>query len=83
MTKWNPLPERGKTLPSIYKVTDTRSNFINVRQEMMNVGKYKFCNIKNIPLHYLEWMLDNVQLNEAELKLVNKTISYHFKKQII
>jgi hypothetical protein len=72
---WTPLPERGKTLSKVNKVFSTNSNFINCAQQCMNKGKYQGIDIKDIPVWYLKWVVNNIELNDSELKLIRKTIN--------
>lgn len=71
---WNPLPERGKSLPRINKEFSTNSNFINCSQQCMNKGKYQGIDIKDVPIWYLNWVVNNIQLNQSELNLIKKRI---------
>lgn len=71
---WNPLPVRGQTLPRMNKEFSTNSNFINCAQQCMNKGKYQGINIKDVPIWYLKWVVDNITLNPSELNLIRKTI---------
>ena len=72
---WNPLPVRGQTLPRLNSTIEKNSNFINCKQAYMNVGKYKGIDITSVPIWYLKWVVNNIQLNESELKLIRKTIN--------
>jgi hypothetical protein len=71
---WNPLPVRGQTLPRINKEFSTNSNFINCAQRCMNKGKYQGIDIKDVPVWYLKWVVDNITLNQSELNLIRKVI---------
>lgn len=71
---WNPLPERGKTLPRLQSTVEKNSNFINCKQRYMNIGKYKGIDIKDVPTSYLKWVQKNITLNQAELNLIKKYI---------
>lgn len=71
---WNPLPVRGQTLPRMNKEFSTNSNFINCAQQCMNKGKYQGIDIKDVPVWYLKWVVDNITLNPSELNLIRKRI---------
>jgi len=72
---WNPLPERGKTLSKkVNKEFSTNSNFINCAQQCMNKGKFQGIDIKDVPIWYLKWVVDNISLNPSELNLIRKRI---------
>lgn len=71
---WNPLPERGKTLPRLSSTIEKNSNFINCKQGVMNVGKYKGIELKDVPVWYLKWVANNIQLNKTELEIIRKRI---------
>lgn len=72
---WNPLPVRGQTLPRLTSTIEKNSNFINCKQGYMNKGKYKGVDITSVPLWYLKWVVNNIQLNDSELKLIRKIIN--------
>jgi uncharacterized protein (DUF3820 family) len=71
-TPWNPPPRRedlGKG--SRLKLTiDERAGFINCAQGYFNVGKYKGVQVNDVPLWYLKWVVDKIQLNPTELNLI-------------
>ena len=71
---WNPLPERGKTLKRLSSTIERHSNFINCKQGIMNVGKYKGIELKDVPIWYLKWVVNNIQLNQTELEIIKKRL---------
>lgn len=71
---WNPLPEKGQKQTRLSKTIEKNSNFINCRQNYMNVGKYKGIDLKFVPVNYLKWVSDSVQLNQTEKKILTKYI---------
>jgi hypothetical protein len=71
---WNPLPVRGQTLPRLSSTIQKNSNFINCRQGVMNVGKYKGIELKDVPVWYLKWVVNNIELNQTELEMIRKRI---------
>jgi uncharacterized protein (DUF3820 family) len=70
---WNPLPVRGQKQERLSFTTDTRCNFINCKQRYFNIGKYKGVDVKDVPTSYINWVRNNIQLNDSELRLL-KTI---------
>ncbi len=70
---WNPLPVRGQSNKRLTHTIEKRSNFINCKQRVFNVGKYKGIDIKEVPLSYIRWVKENIELNYTELQLL-KTI---------
>ena len=71
---WNPLPERGATLPRLKNTVDKHSNYINCSQKYFNIGKYKGIFLKDTPQQYLKWVADQVHLSYSELVLIRKFI---------
>jgi len=69
---WNPLPKVGDTLPRLGSTVDRHSNFINCSKKYFNKGKYKGVGLKDTPQQYLKWVVDMVELNDSELKLIRK-----------
>ena len=72
---WNPLPERGSSLPRLQTTVDRHSNYINCSQKYFNKGSYKGIYLKDTPQQYLKWVVDQVYLNDSELKLIRKFIT--------
>ena len=77
--KWNPLPIRGKNIDRLNSTIEKNSNFINCAQKCMNVGKYKGIDIQRVPVTYLKWVLENIQLNVTEIGLVTKYLKLNGK----
>jgi len=71
---WNPLPQRGSSLPRLQNTVDSHSSFINCSQKYFNKGKYKGIFLKDTPQQYLKWVAQEVELNDSELKLIRKYI---------
>lgn len=71
---WNPLPVRGQKQTRLSFTIEKNSNFINCKQGYMNMGKYKGIELKSVPLWYLKWVVDNIELNQSELELIRKTL---------
>jgi uncharacterized protein (DUF3820 family) len=71
---WNPLPVKGKSSKRLSSTIEKHSNFINCKQQCMNVGKYKGINIEDVPSWYLKWAAKNIELNQSELTLIRKFI---------
>jgi len=71
---WNPLPERGSSLPRLQSTVDRHSSFINCSQKYFNKGKYKGIFLKDTPQDYLKWVISEIELNNSELKLIRKFI---------
>jgi hypothetical protein len=71
---WNPLPERGSSLPRLQNTVDRHSSFINCSQRYFNKGKYKGIFLKDTPQEYLKWVVQEIELNNSELKLIRKFI---------
>ena len=38
--------------------------------EKFNVGKYKGIQVNDVPLWYIKWVVDKIQLNPTELNLI-------------
>lgn len=70
---WNPLPVREQKQKRLSYTIEKRSNFINCKQRYFNMGKYKGIDIKDVPTSYINWVRNNIQLNDSELQLL-KTI---------
>lgn len=71
---WNPLPQRGSSLPRLQSTVDRHSSFINCSQKYFNKGKFKGVFLKDTPQYYIKWVVDEVELNDSELKLIRKYI---------
>lgn len=71
---WNPLPQRGTSLPRLQNTVDRHSGFINCSQKYFNKGKYKGVFLKDVNQRYLLWVVQEVELNDSELKLIRKYI---------
>jgi hypothetical protein len=69
---WNPIPQRGSTLPRLQSTVERHSNFINTSKGYFNKGKYKGIQVKDVNKQYLQWVKDNIHLNISELKLIKK-----------
>jgi hypothetical protein len=69
---WNPLPIREQKQKRLSYTIEKRSNFINCKQRVFNVGKYKGIDIKDVPTSYINWVRNNIQLNDSELQLLKK-----------
>jgi uncharacterized protein (DUF3820 family) len=69
---WNPLPVRGQKQKRLTYTIEKRSNFINCKQRVFNVGKYKGIDIKDVPTSYINWVRNNIELNDSELQLLKK-----------
>lgn len=67
---WNPLPVRGQLNKKLSYTIEKRSNFINCKQRIFNVGKYKGIDIQEAPLSYISWVKRNIKLNDTELQLL-------------
>jgi hypothetical protein len=67
---WNPLPVRGQKQKRLTHTIEKRSNFINCRQRIFNVGKYKGIDINEVPKWYIDWVKKNIELNDTELRLL-------------
>ena len=67
---WIPLPVRGQKQKRLTHTIEKRSNFINCRQAIFNVGKYKGIDINEVPKWYIDWVKKNIELNDTELKLL-------------
>jgi hypothetical protein len=77
---WDPLPERkdiGKT--KLKETQETKSNFINCSGGYFNIGKYKGVEVKSVPKWYLIWVMENIELNTTEKKLLTKYIKLETK----
>ena len=68
--KSEPLTESFRLNSTIEK----KSNFINCKRGYMNVGKYKSIDLHNVPIHYLNWLILNVELNKTEQNLINRIL---------
>jgi uncharacterized protein (DUF3820 family) len=53
---------------------EPNSNFINISQGYFNKGKYKGTPVSKAPMHYLKWVMENIELNKGETSLLNKLI---------
>ena len=78
-SKWIKLEEKRLSESGHFRLKDTvepNSNFINLRGNYFNKGKYKGIEVDRAPIDYLEWLLhrSTVTLNKGETKLVNKLI---------
>jgi len=73
---WNPPPRREdlNKSPRLHQSVEKRAGFINCAQGYFNVGKYKGCQVKDVPIWYLKWVVDKIQLNPSELNLIRKVI---------
>lgn len=71
---WNPLPQRGSSSPRLQSTVDRHSNHINCSQGYFNKGKFKGIYLKDTPQYYLKWVVQEVYLNDSELKLIRKFI---------
>lgn len=69
---WNPLPVREQKQKRLSYTIEKRSNFINCKQRYFNMGKYKGIDIKDVPTSYINWVRNNIQLNDSELQLLKK-----------
>jgi hypothetical protein len=67
---WNPLPVRGQKQKRLSYTIEKRSNFINCKQRVFNVGKYKGIDINEVPKWYISWVKANIELNDTELQLL-------------
>ena len=79
---WNPLPKRediGKS-SRLHSTVDSRAGFINCTQGYFNVGKFKGVQIKDVPISYLIWVANQIQLNPSELNVLRKVIKYKERK---
>lgn len=59
---------------------ETYVNFSNIESPMDDVmpfGKYKGESVYEIPLSYLEWLVDNIDLQEPLATEVNNAIDWH------
>lgn len=69
----NPLPIRGQiNNTKVFVSIESNSNFINCKGGYFNRGKYKGIPVKDVKKHYLKWVLENISLNQSELKLLRK-----------
>jgi hypothetical protein len=76
--KW--IQEEVKRLNSensfrLKQTVDPHSNFINISQGYFNKGKHKGTPVSNVPLNYLKWVMENIELNKGETNLINKLIN--------
>lgn len=58
----------------LQQTIEKHSNFINLNQGYFNKGKYKGISVDKTPTTYLKWVLQNIELNVGETKLLNKLI---------
>jgi len=76
-TPWNPPPKR-EDLGKGYRSKETverRAGFINCKQRYFNKGKFKGVLLKDVPLYYIKWVTDTIDLNPTELQLIRKTLT--------
>ena len=59
----------------LQQTVDKHSNFINLNQGYFNKGKYKGISVDKTPTNYLKWVLENIELNVGETKLLNKILN--------
>ena len=59
----------------LQQTIDKHSNFINLNQKYFNKGKYKGISVEKTPITYLKWVLENIELNTGETKLITKLIN--------
>jgi hypothetical protein len=59
----------------LQQTIEKHSNFINLNQGYFNKGKYKGISVDKTPITYLKWVLQNIELNTGETKLITKLIS--------
>lgn len=77
ITNKNKKPKKGKMKPN------PKYNFIDVASGYFRKGKYKDTHITKAPQSYLEWVVDNVQLNKSERRMIKNRIARiaDFKKK--
>ena len=76
--KWIKEEEQRLKTENPFRLKETielHSNFINVSQGYFNKGKHKGTPITNVPLNYLKWVMENIELNKVESNLLNKLIN--------
>lgn len=73
---WNPPPRREDLNKVVRRKesVEKRAGFINCAQKYFNVGKYKGIKVKDVPLWYLTWVTEKIELNPTELKLLREVI---------
>ena len=75
----NPLPVRNQKNHKVRSSIELHSNFINAKQNIFNLGKYKGVDLSSVPIHYMNWVVNNIKLNEAELSVIKKYIKQKSK----
>ena len=75
-SSWNPPPKREDLNKVVRRKesVERRAGFINCKQKYFNVGKFKGIPVKDVPLWYLKWVVDKIQLNPTELNLIRVII---------
>lgn len=76
----NPLPKRNQKPIKLRSTIESHSNFINCAQKYFNMGKYKGVSLNYVPVSYMKWVTDTIQLNDSELRLIRKYIKLKEKK---
>jgi uncharacterized protein (DUF3820 family) len=63
-----------------YSISGRKSNYyINLQSYKLMFGKHTGIMIHEVPVSYLRWMIENVQLNDKELSLVSKIVKSNIK----
>lgn len=77
-SSWNPPPRREDLNKVVRRKesVEKRSGFINCSQKYFNVGKFKGIQVKDVPLWYLTWVIEKIELNPTELKLIRTVLKY-------
>ena len=73
---YNPIPVRKeKDTTKVFISIEQKSNFINVNGGYFNIGKKKGCMVESADLKYINWVIENIQLNDSELRLLRRVAS--------
>lgn len=76
-SSWNPPPRREDLNMVVRRKesVERRAGFINCKQKYFNKGKFKGVLLKDVPLYYIKWVTDTIDLNPTELQLIRKTLT--------
>ena len=80
-SSWNPPPRREDLNKVVRRKesVERRAGFINCKQKYFNKGKYKGVSIKDVPISYIKWVTDTIQLNPTELELIRTILKEKIK----
>ena len=78
---WNPPPKREDLNKVVRRKesVERRAGFINCKQKYFNKGKYKGVLVIDVPLSYIKWVTDTIELNPTELQLIRTILNQKIK----